>query len=297
MESKDLTTLTLDELMGNLKTYELRRKVKNLGEPIKTEPNLALTAADKYFYDKESVFIAKSVQKYLNKKTGASGRGRSSNMKHVGECFKYGSIDHYITKCPVMEEEWRKKYVDQRRKAREQVHKKGGTSKAMMAGFQDSEDEKSDDDLALMALEDSESEEDVELFVSKLKREVKNMLRKKLVKVFHTVLNKLGSIRDSKDQLHDEIDSLGNELKKAVIKNDTLKRTNCMLKEQVFTLESTVQKLQSEIVEARTNEKGKGIANSHQLIAEENLKDTVDELLKKNEKIRSLKEDSVKTKK
>lgn len=63
-ESKDIATLSLDESIGNLKTYELRRQTTKMDEPQK-ERGLELRNTDGYdLEDYEMAMSTKDIKKY-----------------------------------------------------------------------------------------------------------------------------------------------------------------------------------------------------------------------------------------
>ncbi|XP_070051423.1 uncharacterized protein [Nicotiana tomentosiformis] len=74
-ESKNIATLRLDELIGNLITYELRRKTMKIDVP-KKEISLALRITDgsDLEYD-EMAMITKDFKKYLMRGNGSSRSG------------------------------------------------------------------------------------------------------------------------------------------------------------------------------------------------------------------------------
>ncbi|XP_070039920.1 uncharacterized protein [Nicotiana tomentosiformis] len=107
-ESKNIATLSLDELIGNLKAYELRRQTMKMDVP-KKEKSLALRITEgSDLEEDEMAVITKDFKKYLRREKGSS-RSRSYNKataleKQVTDgCYKCGKSDHIIKNCPMWE--------------------------------------------------------------------------------------------------------------------------------------------------------------------------------------------------
>ncbi|XP_070017629.1 uncharacterized protein LOC142172576 [Nicotiana tabacum] len=107
-ESKNIATLPLDELIGNLTTYELRRQTMKMDVP-KKEKSLALRITEgSYLENDEMAIITKGFKKYLWRGKCSS---RSENYRKIRApekqtndgCYKCGKTDHMITNCPLWE--------------------------------------------------------------------------------------------------------------------------------------------------------------------------------------------------
>ncbi|XP_070031325.1 uncharacterized protein [Nicotiana tomentosiformis] len=162
-ESKNIATLNLDELIGHLTTYELKRQTMNMDVP-KKERSLALRITEgSNLEDDEMAMITKDFKKYLMRGKTSSRNG-GYNKPRVYEkqtnegCYKCGKTDHRIKNCLQWEIEWKKERVERRNKKKEYVHpkKNKGSIKAMVASWGESVDEDSDDEdgdeQALMAI-------------------------------------------------------------------------------------------------------------------------------------------------
>ena len=103
-EALDLDKLAMDELIGNLMTYELKKKQeKQIGDKIK-EKNLVLTSTtSEDFEDAKIVLIAKRFSRML--KRGQVFQGKNSKKKTENPidqvCHKCGSLDHFVKFCPL----------------------------------------------------------------------------------------------------------------------------------------------------------------------------------------------------
>ncbi|XP_070002488.1 uncharacterized protein [Nicotiana sylvestris] len=105
-ESKNIATLRLDELIGNLTAYELRRQTMKMDTP-KKERSLALRIAEgSDLEDDEMFMITREFKKYLMRGKGSS-RGTTFNKLRASEkqtnkgCYKCGKTDHMIKNCPL----------------------------------------------------------------------------------------------------------------------------------------------------------------------------------------------------
>ncbi|XP_070045596.1 uncharacterized protein [Nicotiana tomentosiformis] len=112
-ESKNITTLPVDELIGNLTAYELRRQNMKIDVP-KKERSLALRiTGGSNLEDDEMAMITKDFKKYLRRGKGSSRSGnyikaRASEKQTNDGCYKCGKTDHMIKNCLFWEVEWKK---------------------------------------------------------------------------------------------------------------------------------------------------------------------------------------------
>ncbi|XP_070056881.1 uncharacterized protein [Nicotiana tomentosiformis] len=170
-ESKNIATLPLDELIGNLTAYELRRQTIKMDIP-KKEKSLALRITEgSDLEDDEMSTITKDFKKYLRRGKGSSRSGSYSKSKAPEKqtnngCYKCGKTYHHIKNCPLWEIEWKKQRVERRNMKKEHVQqkKRKGSTKAMVAAWGESSDESSDDDeneQALMAFGEFDEETEV----------------------------------------------------------------------------------------------------------------------------------------
>ncbi|XP_070045172.1 uncharacterized protein [Nicotiana tomentosiformis] len=100
-ESKNIATLLLDESIGNLKAYELRRRTMKM-DVSKKERSLALRIAEgSDLEDDEMEMITKDFKKYLIRGKGSSRSGSYNKAKAPEKqandrCYKCGKTDHII---------------------------------------------------------------------------------------------------------------------------------------------------------------------------------------------------------
>ncbi|XP_070025734.1 uncharacterized protein [Nicotiana sylvestris] len=111
-ESKNIATLKLDELIGNLTSYEFRRQTIKIDVP-KKERSLALRITKgSDLEDDEMAMITKDFKEYLRRGKGPSRSGSYSKPKvpekQTNEgCYKCGKTYHHIKNCLQREIEWK----------------------------------------------------------------------------------------------------------------------------------------------------------------------------------------------
>ncbi|XP_070028926.1 E3 ubiquitin-protein ligase BRE1-like [Nicotiana sylvestris] len=83
-EAKDLQTLTVDELIGNLKKYEMKRKKDSERKEPKKEKNLVLRAENSGSSEEDSdmAYLTKRFQKMVQRNCGILKRGSSSKEQY-----------------------------------------------------------------------------------------------------------------------------------------------------------------------------------------------------------------------
>lgn len=103
--------MTLDELVGNLETYEMNVENTKRSKGSKGK-NLALKVTnekDESIFDDEDIgLISKNFKKLFKKgmnlrKKPASTKERNTEKTKNSGCYKCGKIDHQINDCPMWE--------------------------------------------------------------------------------------------------------------------------------------------------------------------------------------------------
>ncbi|XP_070045152.1 uncharacterized protein [Nicotiana tomentosiformis] len=213
-EAKDLQTLTIDELVGNLKTYEMKKKKDNERREPNRENNLVLKTDnnDSSGEDGDMAYLTRRFQKMVRRNGGIPKRGSSSKPKHYDLCHKCGKPGHFIKECPLLNQDQYKNNLDKAAK-RNSVPDKcfkrknvaGNVIKQALAAWGDSssESKKENDhgDSSMMVVEseateydsifalmtqsdDDEDGDDDEETIEKLKKE-KDALDEKIANIEH----------------------------------------------------------------------------------------------------------------
>ena len=110
-EAKDMKKITLDELIGHLQTYELRRNSQQK-EETKKDRGIALKVIEEDSSDlneEEIVVITGKFKKFFKKAKEISkkknfSKVRNSDREQFTGCFKCGKHDHIVKNCPLLKE-------------------------------------------------------------------------------------------------------------------------------------------------------------------------------------------------
>ncbi|XP_075091960.1 uncharacterized protein LOC142172088 [Nicotiana tabacum] len=114
-EAKDLQKLTIDEFIGNLKTYEMKRKKDLERREPKKEKNLVLKAANKDSSGDESNmdYLTRRFQEMIRKNGRIPKKGSSNRNFKENDCFhKCGKSGHYIKDCHLHKQDHYKTNID-----------------------------------------------------------------------------------------------------------------------------------------------------------------------------------------
>ncbi|XP_070026701.1 intracellular protein transport protein USO1-like [Nicotiana sylvestris] len=286
-ESKNTATLKLDELIGNLTAYELRRQTMKMDAP-KKERSLTLRISEgSDLEDDEIAMITRDFKKYLMRGKGSS-RGTTFNKPRAPEkqtnegCFKCGKTDHMIKNCPQWEIEWKKERAERRNRKKEQ----GENSD------EDSENE-AEDEQALMAIGESNDEQEVSIL--HLKDKIKFLSKERLAELLLEFIDESEIVNNEKEVLSRECVILKAKCKSLESRADESDNKNAELKNQVLELDNSILEHRSENLKLKLGT-GKKKADHSYLTLEENLGKMKDELYKKDELIKVLKEDLGKVK-
>ncbi|XP_070020513.1 structural maintenance of chromosomes protein 3-like [Nicotiana sylvestris] len=100
IEAKDLQTLTMDELIGNVKTYKMKRKKDSKRREPKKEKNLVLKAesSDSSDEDSDMAYLTKRFQKMVQRNGGIPKRDSSSKARNNDLCHRCGKPANNIVK-------------------------------------------------------------------------------------------------------------------------------------------------------------------------------------------------------
>ncbi|XP_070004273.1 uncharacterized protein [Nicotiana sylvestris] len=255
-ESKNIATLKLDELIGNLTAYELRRQTIKMDAP-KKERSLALRIAEGAdLEDDVMAMITRDLKEYLMRGNGSS-RGTTFNKPRALEkqtnkgCYKCVKTDHMIKNYPQWGIKWKKERAERRNMKKEQVQSKRnkGSTKAMVAAWGEiSDEDEAGDEQTLMAIRESDDEQEVS--VIHLKDKIKFLSKERLSELLLDFINE----------------------------------------SEVLELDICVSELRSENLKQKLGIDKKKADHTH-ITLEENLGKLKDELYKKDEQIRVLKED------
>ncbi|GJX28269.1 DUF4219 domain-containing protein [Tanacetum coccineum] len=248
-EAKDLATLPLDELIGNLKVYEM--VLDNNGAASKTTKEKVKSLALKAKVTREQTSDDSDSQGGSNRfeRDNRFGNGENrfgkgcgntfedkggKSSKKKGACYNYGIEGHFASEC---------------RKPKE--------NKAFMGGaWSDSEDgDKHQNDATCLMVIDSKdvaskpSSFNIDLNIIDLQKENDELLKfnKDFTKTFEKLLKEKHALEDKNSKLSSKINDLETEEKKLINKEVVELYQKCVeLTQEVDSLISNVSKLQNE---------------------------------------------------
>ncbi|XP_070036060.1 nuclear matrix constituent protein 1-like [Nicotiana tomentosiformis] len=173
IEAKNLQKLTIDELIGNLKTYEIKKKKDNERREPKRERNLVLKtdSNDSSGEDGDMAYLTRRFQKMVRMNGGIPKRGSSSKPKHYDLYHKCGKPGHFIKDCPLLKKYQYKNNFDKEAKRNpvpdKRLNRKNvadNVVKQALATWGDSSSESEEDndhgDSSMMAVESEATEYD-----------------------------------------------------------------------------------------------------------------------------------------
>ncbi|XP_070013938.1 uncharacterized protein [Nicotiana sylvestris] len=231
IEAKDLQELTIDELVGNLKTYEMKRKIDSKRKEPKKEKNLVLKdeSNDSSEEDSDMAYLTKKIQKMVRRNGGILEKGNSSRPKNYNLCHKCGKPGNFIKDCLLMKQEHfkynpdkaakrnvvpdkhfkRKRFADNVVKqdlaawgdssSESEEETDAGDSSMMEV---ESEGNESDSIFALMAQSnDNEEDDNDEVNFRNVQRNMKSYSLKKLLSLANILIDAYHSLVDDKDAL------------------------------------------------------------------------------------------------
>ncbi|XP_015167052.1 uncharacterized protein [Solanum tuberosum] len=167
-EEKDLKTLSMDELIGNLQTYELNKQQWTNMKEGKKEKSVALKTSqnDVTGEEDEMAYVTKRFQKIIKKHGGFQKKASTSKAANANDlCHKCGKPGHFMTDCPSQKQ----KTPDFRPRRRDQVldhakrksHADQLVKKALdvwgNASSESEEEIDSPEDVMMMVVEDDET--------------------------------------------------------------------------------------------------------------------------------------------
>ena len=107
-----MKAITLDELIGNLQIYELRRNSQQQ-EETKKDRGIALKVVEEdnlIFDDEDMAMITRKFKKFFKKTKENARKKNFSKLKNTDReqfsgCFKCCKLDHIVKNCPLLKEE------------------------------------------------------------------------------------------------------------------------------------------------------------------------------------------------
>ncbi|XP_070005957.1 uncharacterized protein [Nicotiana sylvestris] len=97
----------MDELIGNLKTYEMKRQRDSERRKPKKEKNPVLKAEnnDSSEEDSDMAYLTKRFQKMVRRNGGIPKRGSTTKPRNYDLCHKCRKPGYFIKDCPLLKQE------------------------------------------------------------------------------------------------------------------------------------------------------------------------------------------------
>ncbi|XP_070017594.1 uncharacterized protein [Nicotiana sylvestris] len=270
--AKDLQELTIDELVGNLKTYEMKNKKDSKRKEPKKEKNLVLETENNESNgeDGDMAYLTRRFQKMVRKNGGIPKRGSSSKPKNYDLCYKCGKPGHFIKDCPFLKQDQYKNNSDKaakrnlvptRRFNRENVA--DNVVREALAAWGDSSRKSGEDDepgnssmmavesesteydsiFAFMAQSDDEDDDDEVNFLD-VQRNLKSYSPKKLMSLENLLIDAYHSLVNDRDvlivklgeveQSRDDLVIVAVDLRESI---ENLKKERNVLKKRIENVE------------------------------------------------------------
>ncbi|XP_070028984.1 uncharacterized protein LOC142170374 [Nicotiana tabacum] len=238
-KAKDMQKLTIDELIGNIKTYEIKRKKDLERRETNEERNLVLKAAltDSSSDKSEMTYLTRRFQKVVHKNCEIPKKGSSSrNFKRNDCCHRCGKRGHFIKDCPLHKQDHYKTNTykaTKRNPVPDRKFKRRDASDNMVKqaladwGDLSSESEGDNDqgDASMMVVDnkyesiftlmaksdDDEDKEEDEVSFLDVQRSLKIYSKKKLMSLANVLIDAYHSLINEKNALIEEIGDIEQE--------------------------------------------------------------------------------------
>ncbi|XP_075087726.1 uncharacterized protein LOC142169723 [Nicotiana tabacum] len=269
-EAKDLQKLTIDELIGNLKTYEMKKKKDHERREPKREKNLVLKTDNNESSDEDvdMAYLTKRFQKMVRKNRDIPKKGSSSKPRGYDLCHKCGKPGHFIKDYPLLKQDQYKHNIDKTTKRNSVPDKRfkrkeaaDNVVKQALAAWGDSSSEFGEDDTqadtSMIAVESEAADYDSI-----------SALMKKLISLGNILIDAYHNLINDKNALIRELGEVENERDDLVV--------------VVADLKETIENLVKE--KSVLIKKAKNIENERYdlLVVIMDLKETIEELKKGN---------------
>ncbi|XP_070003158.1 uncharacterized protein [Nicotiana sylvestris] len=301
-ESKDLQELTIEELIGNLKTYELKRKIDNERREPKKEKNLVLKADnnDSSEEDSDMAYLTKIFKKMVRRNGEMLKRDSSSRPKNCDRCYKCGKPRHFMKDYPLLKQEFSKNYHEKTAKTNpvpfKDFKRKISTDNMMrkaLAAWGDSssasEDEPDTGDSSMMVVEgketghdstftlmaqsdDDEDNGNKEVNFRDVQRNLKFYSPKKLMSLADVLITAFHSLVEDRDSLILELGEFEQTRDDLVAVVTDHKKTIEILRKEKNDLLVEITDLRETIVKPWTKSKPKNSGKGKEIASEEHIR-------------------------
>jgi len=249
-----LKTISLDELIGNLQTYELRRNSQQQ-EETKKDCGITLNVMEEDssdLDDEDMDMLVRKFKKFFKKSKESIRKKHPSKFKNTDPeqflgCFKCGKFDHIVKNCPQLKEE------QDAEPPKKQGRKRAGNSssrrftRAMLAAWGDSteEEEGSEEEeeaVALMARSETDSDEESIESLNRLKNKVCGLNKAKLKEFLFTLMDECDALHSENRELKDACAELKRDTRELEHENNILEDEKSELDMQSLVLHEDLER-------------------------------------------------------
>ena len=237
-EAKDLKVLTMDALIGNLKTHEMNRNYDLSKKEAKKDKSLMLKyKSDEDSSDDDMAYLISRFQKVVRKnKVYKRGTNDTRNAAQGDTCYKCGKAGHFIKECPLLKnksKDYQKPRSDSENRRdlvpgnRDRKATADMVVKRALAAWgdssSDSEDPDEPNDMSMVAVHEEETifnemfalmahaeneEEDDKVTLLDMKNDLNNYSLKKLRRMTKVMIDSVIELTSERDIMNAELDSL-----------------------------------------------------------------------------------------
>ncbi|XP_069152712.1 uncharacterized protein [Solanum lycopersicum] len=313
-EAKDLKVLTMDALIGNLKTHEMNRNYDLSKKEVKKDKSLMFKyKSDEVSSDDDDMaYLISRFQKIVRKnKIYKRGTNGTRNAPQGDTCYKCGKSGHFIRECPLLKNENKEqqKHKGDKENRRDLVpgnrDRKAAADmvvKRSLAAWgnssSDSEDPDEPKDVSTVAVHEEETvfnalmahteneEEDNQVTLLDMKNDLDKYSHKKLRALEKVMLDSVIELTSERDTMNAELEILTEnkvQFEETMSRMVSLESNNSELKNQLYQITEEAEKLN-------------GKSNSLQAEIQEKLKNSETNLSLSLEKSNKLEQDIVKLK-
>ncbi|XP_070029098.1 uncharacterized protein [Nicotiana sylvestris] len=298
-ESKDLQEMTIEELIGHLKTYELKRKIDSERREPKKEKNLVLKAENNNSSEEDSdmAYLTKRFQKMVRRNGEILKRDSANRPKNYDLCYKCGKPENFMKDYHLTKQEFSKNYHEKTAKKNpvpfkdfKRKRSADNTMRQALTAWGDSSSESEDDpdagDSSMMAIEGKEIEYDStfalmaqldddeyngnkEVNLRDVQRNLKTYSPKKLMSLANVLINAFHSLVEDRDSLTLELGESEQTRDDLVVVVTDHKRTIEIFRKEKDDLLAEITDLRETIVKPWTKSKIKNSRKGKEIASEE----------------------------
>ncbi|XP_070002785.1 uncharacterized protein [Nicotiana sylvestris] len=294
--------LTVEELIGNLKTHELKKKINSEKREPKREKNLVLKDDynDSSEEDSDMAYLTKRFQKMVKKNGEMLKRDISIRPRNCDLCYKCGKPRHFMKDCPLLKKEFSKNHHEKTTKTNpvpvKDFKRKRSVDNMMRQSLatwgdssSESEDEPDTGDSSMMAVEgektgydstfalmaqsdDDEDNGNKEVNFRDVQKNLKSYSPKKLMFLDDVLITGFHSLVEDRDSLTLELGESEQTRDDLVVAVTDHKKTVETLRKEKSDMLAEIADLRETIVKPWTKSKPESSRKGKEIASEEHIR-------------------------